>query len=263
VEKIKDLSHIYDINRLRNEYIGQLEEETKILDRHNQQLNLEEEKSSAQKWLDENFSKNEKKEIKNLNISKKNLQGHLDLSDFVNLERLYCSDNQLTSLNLDSCLKLERISCYRNQLTQLDLSNLNQLLEVQCSNNKLISIKFPHQVKRLIELNVSGNNFLKQDLSIFEKMINLESLLIDNFNQEKIKEGVYNRFTGSLKPLKNLTKLKWLDISSTDVGSGLEYLPESVKYFSCLVDYRKGAKCQKIYSLFANDQGIVETERDP
>jgi len=38
-----------------------------------------------------------------------------------------------------------------------------------------------------------------------------------------------NKFFGSLEPLKNLTKLKKLDISGTDIDSGLEYLPENLK----------------------------------
>jgi hypothetical protein len=60
--------------------------------------------------------------------------------------------------------------------------------------------------------------------------------------------------------LKNLTKLKILDISNTDINSGLEFLPASVEGFSCSVDLRKDAKCKIIYNLFANDRGEVETE---
>ncbi|KLL03765.1 MAG: hypothetical protein MRECE_9c019 [Mycoplasmataceae bacterium CE_OT135] len=109
-------------------------------------------------------------------------------------------------------------------------------------------------------LNVSSNNL--SDLSLFSHLVNLERLGIGNWHWEKINQGIYNRFTGSLKPLQNLTKLKELDISNTDINRGLEYLPDSLKEFSCSVEQRKEAKCKAIYNLFANDQGVVETENE-
>jgi len=69
---------------------------------------------NIQKWLDENYPQNQRKTITNLDIKEKNLQGSLDLSDFVNLEELECGNNKLTSLNLDNCLKLRILYCYKN-----------------------------------------------------------------------------------------------------------------------------------------------------
>jgi len=54
--------------------------------------------------------------------------------------------------------------------------------------------------------------------------------------------------------------LERLSISDTDVDSGLEYLPDSIETFYCTTDCKKDAKCKSIYNLFANDQGVVETE---
>jgi len=54
--------------------------------------------------------------------------------------------------------------------------------------------------------------------------------------------------------------LERLSISDTDVDSGLEYLPDSIETFYCKTDCKKDAKCKSIYNLFANDQGVVETE---
>ncbi|CAG8438034.1 5992_t:CDS:10 [Scutellospora calospora] len=50
-------------------------------------------------------------------------------------------------------------------------------------------------------------------------------------------------------------KLKELDISNTDLDSGLECLPESVEKFSCSANERKEAKCQNICKLFTNEKG--------
>jgi len=49
-------------------------------------------------------------------------------------------------------------------------------------------------------------------------------------------------FSGSLEPLKNLTKLRELDISNTDIDSGLEYLPDSIKEIKCFSSQEKDAR---------------------
>jgi len=56
-------------------------------------------------------------------------------------------------------------------------------------------------------------------------LVNLEELYINN-----------NYFYGSLEYLENLSKLRNLDISNTDIDRGLEYLPESVRIFNCSAD---------------------------
>ncbi|CAG8558483.1 10062_t:CDS:1, partial [Diversispora eburnea] len=167
----------------------------------------------------------------------------VDLSEYPNLEKLIIDGNllksKLTSLDLTNCNKLTILGCSRNELTSLDLSK-NEKLE---------------------ELYISDNNFFTQDLSFLSHLLNLKELCLGNYNnKEKINQGLYNRFMGSLKPLKNLTKLKKIDIKDTDISHGLEYLPDSVEELGCSVDERKDAQVQTIYNLFANEQGVVETD---
>jgi len=76
--------------------------------------------------------------------------------------------------------------------------------------------------EKLIKLSISHNDFPTQDLSVFSRFINLESLILDS-----------NNFFGSLEPLKGLAKLKHLNISYTNLDSGLEYLPESLERIDC------------------------------
>jgi Leucine-rich repeat (LRR) protein len=57
-----------------------------------------------------------------------------------------------------------------------------------------------------------------------------------------------NNFTGSLEPLRNLSKLEKLYIYDTKISQGLEYLPASVKDFRC-----QGTKLAKELEPFKGD----------
>lgn len=189
----------------------------------------------VQKYLDAIYLKSLRNAIKELYLYNENFTGVLDLSDFVNLEKLDCRGNQLTSLNLDNCHELIYLDCEDNQLTTLDLSNCANLKgKVNCANNDINQINLP-KGERLESLNLS-NNKLNQDLSIFSELEDLEELIISN-----------NPITGSLKSLENLKKLRYLYISDTDIDSGgLEHLPESIKIFRCSADKKKDAKVKTI-----------------
>src|SRR5437016_841330 len=108
---------------------------------------------NAQKWLDEKYpSKEERKERTRLDFSSsylhannlldksEKLEGDLDLRDFVNLKKLYCFDNKLTSINVSNLINLNRIFCYNNQLTRLEIGYLSNLEDLRCSENYLTDI---------------------------------------------------------------------------------------------------------------------------
>jgi len=139
------------------------------------------------------------------------LKGSLDLSDFVNLTHLELIFNELTFLNLYNCSRLESI---------------------HCSNNQLSNIVLPKDVSNLRELSLISNNF-RQDLSFLQEAVNLEILDLGNDFSAKFSQGIYNKFTGSLEPLKKMEKLWKLDINDTDISHGLEYLPKSITSFNC------------------------------
>jgi len=56
-----------------------------------------------EEYLEKNYSGKQKSEIESLSFYNENLEGELDLSDFINLETLNCSYNQLTSLKINNC----------------------------------------------------------------------------------------------------------------------------------------------------------------
>ncbi|CAJ0925537.1 19190_t:CDS:2 [Entrophospora sp. SA101] len=185
--------------------------------------------------IQEYINKKLRMQTKKLDISDSKLEDELDLSDFINLEELYCGENKLNHLDLSKCSNLRRIHCSDNLLTNLDLSNCNKLEHLHCAKNQLISLKLPNNKNNLKQL-VIHDNKLEQDLSFLEDFNNLEEIYVGG-----------NFFSGSLEHLKKLKKLRNLDISDNNIDSGLEYLPDSVEEFHCYIITNPRAEVEKIY----------------
>jgi hypothetical protein len=200
-----------------------------------------------QEYLDENYSTEEsKREVIELDISKQNLGGDLNLKGFVNLKDLNCDDNKLTSLKIVGSPKLEILSCANNELANLNVSTCSNLKTLWCYGNLLTELDLS-QNKKLEQLIINDNCFPDKDLAFLSYLVNLYRLEIGNImHWENLKLDAYNRFTGSLEPLKNLTQLVVLEIDNTDLDSGLEYLPFSLKLFSCLAGKREDAKVKTL-----------------
>ncbi|CAG8579840.1 9238_t:CDS:2 [Rhizophagus irregularis] len=165
-----------------------------------------------------------------LNENVKLIAPVINLSQNSQLTELSCSFNQINELIFPANNKIEIISCIGNLLTQLNWSRLD-----------------PNKLKMLL---ISDNNFSRQNLEFLEPFTNLSHLYLGTSNKELIQRGIYNRFQGSLKPLRNLKNLVKLDIYETDIDSGLEYLPSNLK--SIIIDrsepYRKEAKVNQLFS---------------
>jgi Leucine-rich repeat (LRR) protein len=116
----------------------------------------------------------------------------------------------------------------------LDLTDFISLEELYCYDNQLTRIEFADSIfDKLRVLHVGNNNFFSQDLSLFSHFTKLEVLNLEN-----------NNFIGSLKVLKNLVNLRSLDISNTNIDSGLIYLSDQLESLFCRVE--KEVRCQKI-----------------
>ncbi|CAG8493776.1 4189_t:CDS:1 [Scutellospora calospora] len=217
---------------------------------------------NAQEWLDKNYLKDtrgrrrnslrkERRDINELDISNKNLEGHLDLNDFVNLTKLDCQNNQINGINFSNCSKLSLVNCSKNQLNDLNLNNCSSVVLLDCSDNFLTCLNFlstlsSENKEKLEVLNISENNFSESSMDVFSSFVNLQVLHLDNWCKEKIDRGIYNRFSGSFEPLQKLTKLKKLNVSHTDINSGLEFLPASLEFFYCSIYNRPNSQVKVI-----------------
>jgi Leucine-rich repeat (LRR) protein len=114
---------------------------------------------------------------------------------------------------------------------QLTLLPINQLETIYANNNSLTFFDYAHlNPQTLTELDISNNNLSETDITVFSSLINLVNLRIGS-KDESVLNGQRNKFYGSLSSLQNLTKLKSLGISNTDIDSGLEYLSENLEEF--------------------------------
>ena len=127
-----------------------------------------------------------------INVSNKGLKNLPDLSRFKNLIKLYCSNNQLTSLPpLNKNLKI--LYCDINFLTSLP--PLNENLEIlYCYNNRLTSI--PQLNENLKQLYCFYNISFK-----YNPIYNILSDLLYNFN---------NPYTNQILQIKKLNKFRSL-----------------------------------------------------
>lgn len=120
--------------------------------------------------------------MKQLLISDENLTGHLDLTDFINLEEINITLTQITSLNLVSLNKLNKLRCSLNKLFDIDLTLCSNIAEFYCHGNYLNSLDFLASLdsKKLRKLSIRSNNFSLSDLSPFGRFVNLEYLGLGN-----------------------------------------------------------------------------------
>ena len=82
----------------------------------------------------------------------------LDVSKNTALTSLYCGGNQLKSLDLSKNTALIVLDCGFNQLSSLDVSKNTALTELGCVDNQLTSLDVSKNTA-LTELNCYGNQF--------------------------------------------------------------------------------------------------------
>src|SRR5947209_3365136 len=167
---------------------------------------------TIQQLFDERYSEKKEEETQFSDLNERKISaGELIIENFPNLKKVDVNNvKSLTKLKIINCPRLTGLSCQNNDsLTSLDLSQCNKLMKVQVSNNRLELIKLPPNSEELFHLEMNDNNFPSQDLSFLTPYKSLQILdLGNNFSSEKrVKKGIYNRFCGSLEPLKEMNNL--------------------------------------------------------
>lgn len=142
----------------------------------------------------------------NLLSCRNNKLKSLDVSG-IDVQYFYCSNNQLTSLNLTNHTSLKDVDCSNNKLTTLEIGTKNYLMRINCQQNKLASLDV-NNVPDLQYLYCDSNQLTK--------------LVVSNNPELEELECQSNQLT-SLDVSKN-TKLKRLQcynnhLTSLDISS--------------------------------------------
>jgi len=192
---------------------------------------------SFQTWLESNFpSLEDKRNVQFLHIFPESFLEHeYYRKTYQNVPNVFYISDQLTFsspwlLDFSNFTSLEELTIEGQKLISLNLSSNLRLKKLRVPNNLLRIIEWPNfnpeaGLPTLKEIILVNNNLTGRDLSIFSNFPNLTSLFIGTNDRTRIKQDIYNRWTGSLEKISNLVNLQHLDINATDVFTGTEHLP--------------------------------------
>ena len=153
-------------------------------------------------------------------ISGNNINSLEGIEYFINLKELWCSSNQLTSLNVSNLIYLDKLYCGNNQLTTINVSGLVYLERLYCPDNKLNSLDVTG-LNNLEYLDISNNLF--SSLNTLIGMPN--SLKILDLNQNQLTEIDNISFSD------NLFSLSFWGNQITEINTAT--LPTSLVELSC------------------------------
>ncbi|MEP5341573.1 MAG: T9SS type A sorting domain-containing protein, partial [Algibacter sp.] len=124
-----------------------------------------------------------------MDVSFNNIADLTGIEAFVNITRLYCNYNNLTSLEVANNLTLEELRCYSNNLTSLDVSANTALTRLICYDNALTSLDISANTtltslycnnNALTSLNVANGNNTSLITFVAENNPNLSCIQVDD-----------------------------------------------------------------------------------
>ncbi len=89
---------------------------------------------------DGEIQESEASQVRQLFTENSNISSLIGIKKFVNIVYLFCSNNQLNSLDISGLTNLFQCNCDFNLITSLNLNSLSSLQYLKCSNNLLPSL---------------------------------------------------------------------------------------------------------------------------
>ena len=119
------------------------------------------------------LNQTERNAVKEIRISNSGCTSLQGLKYFSKLTDLFCSDNNLTELDVSENPELKRLICYNNSLTSLNLNKNTKLGSLNCNNNKLTVLDL-RENKSLWWLRCNNNCLTSLDLRNNPKIRDLQ-----------------------------------------------------------------------------------------
>lgn len=116
----------------------------------------------------------------NFNLQELYISGNqlttLTLTDLPNIITLECTDNPLTILDVSGLTNLQNLNCSGNQLQTLSVNNLTNLQNLNCSDNQLVSLFIKNGVNEA-SLNMADNSDLQYVCADAAQIASVQSLI--------------------------------------------------------------------------------------
>ncbi|WP_339697095.1 T9SS type A sorting domain-containing protein [uncultured Marixanthomonas sp.] len=108
--------------------------------------------------------------VLSLDVSFQNISSLEGISSFTNMITLFCTDNDLTELDLSALLNLEVLGCWDNdEIVTLDFSANVNLISLECDSNQ--SLEY---------LNIQNGNNENLELMVANNSSNLRCIQVDD-----------------------------------------------------------------------------------
>ena len=147
------------------------------------------------------LSDDEIRNVTKISCPRRNISDLKGIEYFTALAKLWCSNNQLTTLDVSSNRSLTILYCNGNQLTTLDVSNCAALTSIRCSNNELTSLDVSNCAALALEsFSCVSNKYLLT--SVGEREYDL-STLPGNFDVNKASDWVGGTVKGNILKVDN------------------------------------------------------------
>ena len=140
--------------------------------------------------------------VEELNVSGLGISNLKGIEFFPNLEKLDCSDNKITHLNVSQNTKLTQLNCQNNQLVQLVVTGCSALNYLYCNDNQLQELNVSGQTK-LLSLDCNNNKLTTLNLENNTQLLGLKcydnlltSLKIKTCSKLAVLQVYNNKFKG-------------------------------------------------------------------
>jgi uncharacterized repeat protein (TIGR01451 family) len=132
----------------------------------------------------------EAQNVSYLGVYSSSISSLVGIEAFINITNLYCSNNQLTSLDLSKLTNLTLLDCSNNKLTTLDISAAKKLQFLYCANNQLVFLNIKNGV---ISLRIMSSYDDMSDVD-FNHNPNLKYICCDDGEINTIIANAYTYF---------------------------------------------------------------------
>ncbi len=122
------------------------------------------------------FTPEELAAVTEISVPARTIESLQGIEYFTKLEKLDCSNNKLTALDVSKNTELKSLNCSKNQITEPDISNNKKLTLLHCENNKLTALDVSQNTE-LEELRCAYNELTSLDI---RKNAKLRTLLCGN-----------------------------------------------------------------------------------